>query len=412
VNLALFTKQPLLKKALLKQIAYYANGWYVFDDNTGTNADTDQYSFKANAISKAKIVIVAKIHYHQSWQNYTSVSKKELQQILTLQKSNEKSANTIFQIFSDNTIDGYQVKKTTFDSQLMNEIGEQKLLIPETELYSSPNESQIATNTNTNANSNTSTPSNQTWLSSIETPAGTLFTCCFANKSASTSTYAKGLFSSIEAFKLSAGLPSDIKPTYITKQNYASFLFNCFTQKKLNKLYGKVAFNAKSWFKAKDLHLLYWAPLLAASIFYLLTNSYLWLKSYNIKNELAQQSSEVSQLINNRYQQDQQRQLLNFFNAEFSKTTTVHKHWSLIYQLVESGMIINRLSFSEKLISIRGKAPNASKVLTEIAENPAVKRATFKGVVRKSKGQDSFTLELTPHKLTPNKLTPKQQEVL
>ncbi|WP_057830653.1 hypothetical protein [Colwellia sp. TT2012] len=390
MNLALLLKQPLLKKTLLKQLAYYANGWYVFEDKQATahkvkNNVTDQYAFKKVDSSKAKVVIVAKTHYRQSWQSYTSISKKELQQILILQKSNENSAATIFQVVSNGAIDGYEVKKTTFDALLLNELGEQRLLIPETDLISLEKEQQD------------SFTNNQVWLASLETPVGTLFASCFADKS--TSSYAKGLIANIEAFKLSSGLPSEITATYINQQSYATFLFSCLTLQKIDQLYRKVAFNAKSWFKIKDLHFLYWLPLLTATAFYLLSNSYLWLQTYNIESELAEQGSEVSQLLNDKYQQDQQSQLLNLLNTEFSKTSTVHQHWAIVYQLVESGMVIERLSFAQNVISIRGQAPNASKVLTEITKDPYVIDASFKGSVLKSRGQESFTLELVSKKV-------------
>ena len=302
-----------------------------------------------------------------------------------MQKSNENSASTTFQVVTNSAIDGYEVKKTTFDAQLLKQLGEQRLLIPETEIFSLEKEQQGGfTN-------------NQAWLACLETPAGTLFASCFSEKQ--TSSYAKGLISNIEAFKLSSGLPGDISPAYINKQNYATFLFSCLSQKKINQLYPKVAFNAKKWFKAQDLHLLYWAPLITATAFYLLTNSYLWVQKYTIENNLADQSSEISQLLDSKYQQDKQSQLLNLLNTEFSKTKTVHEHWSLVYQLVESGMLIKRLSFADNLLSVRGSALNASQVLTDITKNSAVKSAIFQGAVNKSKGKESFTLELLPNKV-------------
>ena len=231
MNLALILKQSLLKKTLLKQLAYYANGWYIFDQNqapaqSSTNSVIDEHTFKRVAASKAKVVIVAKTHYRQSWQSYTSVSKKELQKILALQKSNENSAATIFQVLSNTAIDGYEVKKTTFDTQFLVEVGEQRLLIPETELFSLPEEPQRELN------------KNKAWLSSLDTPAGTLFASFFADKC--TSSYAKGLISNVEAFKLSSGLPSEILPTYIDQQSYATFLFNCLTQQKLTSFMAKL----------------------------------------------------------------------------------------------------------------------------------------------------------------------------
>jgi hypothetical protein len=391
VNLAILLKQPLLKKTLLKHLAYYADGWYVFEDKKtpdGKEKDrvTELYDFKSIDASKAKIVIVAKIHYRQSSQSYTSVSKKELQQILTLQKGNENTAATIFQVISNSAIDGYDIKKTIFDETLINELGEQRILIPETELLSLEEEQQD------------SLTNNQAWLTSVDTPVGKLFVSCFADKN--TSSYAKGLLSNIDAFKLSSGLPSDILPTHIETESYANFLFNCLVNKSIDQLYRKLAFNVKKWFKVQDLHLLYWAPLLTATAFYLLTNSYLWFQNATIENELADHGSKVSTLLNNKYQQDQQSQLLHLLNTEFSKTSTVHEHWSLIYQLVESDMQISRISFSENLLTVRGRAPNASKVLASIAKKPYVNSATFKGSVVKSKGQESFTLELITNKST------------
>jgi hypothetical protein len=389
VNLALLLKQPLLKNTLLKQLAYYADGWFVFKEDQTTTAKekknlTRAFFFEKVESSNAKLVIVAKTHYHQTWQSYTSISRKELQQILILQKNNENSASTTFHVVINNAIDGYEVKKTTFDGQLLKQLGEQRLLIPETELINLNIGQQNSTN-------------NQAWLASLDTPVGTLFSCFVSKKNISS--YAKGLISNIEAFKLSSGLPVEISPTFINKQSFATFLFSCLTETKIDQLYRKVAFNPKKWFKIQDLHLLYWAPLLTAIAFYLLTNSYLWLQSYNIESKLTEKNSEISQLLDSKYKQDKQSQLLNLLNKEFSKTTTVHEHWSLVYQLVESGMLINRLSFTNNVLSVRGNAPNASKVLTEIAKSPALKSAVFKGAVSKTKEKESFTLELTPEKV-------------
>ena len=51
MNLALLLKQPLLKKALLKQLAYYANGWYAFKEQQST-ADKDKHDFTEQYVLK------------------------------------------------------------------------------------------------------------------------------------------------------------------------------------------------------------------------------------------------------------------------------------------------------------------------------------------------------------------------
>jgi hypothetical protein len=392
VNLAVLLKQPFLNKAFIKQVAYYANNWYVFEPQQAETNETGQanqvyqrhYAFKKITTSNAKVVIVAKTHYSQTWQSYAAVSKKELQQILTLQKSSENRAATLFQVSNDPAIDGFQVKKTTFDNDLISKLGEQRVFIPETELIAPQETSQ--------GNHN-----NQTWLIEVETPVGALFVSAFSGKHASA--YAKGLMPTIEAFKLSSGLPSEFDGFSVSRKKYPTFLYECLTHKKVESLYRSLSFNVKAWFSTKDLHLLYWSPLLAATLFYVLTNTYLWLETYNVKSSLAEQQGEISALLKEKQQQDKQHQLLVLLNNEFSTTSSVHGHWSVIYNLVENGMTIQRLTFAEKLLTIRGKAPNASQVLASISKVANVSSASFKGSVVKSRGQESFTLELIIKKL-------------
>ena len=61
--------------------------------------------------------------------------QKELHQILALQKSNENKAATIYKVLSNSAIDGYDIKKTTFDDSLISLVGEKRILVPETELF-------------------------------------------------------------------------------------------------------------------------------------------------------------------------------------------------------------------------------------------------------------------------------------
>lgn len=376
MNLALLIKQPVLKKYLLKQLAYFANGWYVFEEQTAKPEplDANKITFKAVNSSTAKLIVVAKAHYQETWQSYSSVSKKELKQIIALQKSNENPVATTFNIVENSTIDGFDVKKISFDEQLINDLGEQRILIPETELFQQVN--------------------SKPQVLSLMTPVGHLFASFFSDKS--TSAYAKGLVANIETFKLSSGIPIEAENIHIDDVNYANFLFSQLIKQKIDVLFKKSAFNARTWFKVKDLHILYWAPLLTASLFYLASNSFLWFKGYSIESSLAAQSDEVKQLLSNKQKQDQQSNLLKLLNAEFSKTATVHHHWSIVYSLVESGMVIDRLTFSGNALEVRGKADKASLVLREISNSPLVASASFARAARKSRGQELFTLAITP----------------
>jgi hypothetical protein len=362
----------MLKKHLVKHLAYYAQGWYLFcDQQTSSNKDTS--SFLKTSSSNAKIVIVSKQHYQESWQTFTAINYKELQQIINLQKNDIRSTRGIFQTYKRASVDGYEVKKTIFDDKLIDAIGANRILIPETELFE-PLDGKAS-------------------LLSLTTPVGELFSGFFANKV--TNSYASGLVNNIETFKLSSGLPLDIKHLSISEQGYADFLFRQFVTLNLDVLFKKTDFNGAVFFKPNDFHLVYWAPLLTALLFYIVSNFFIWSKTDNIEKKLAQQGSEITKLLASKQKLDERSNLLNSLNKQFSLTSSVHSHWSLVYNLVESGMIIDRLTFNN-ILTVRGKAENAGKVLADIAQSSMVSSASFNGSVRKSQGFESFTLDITP----------------
>lgn len=370
MNLALLIKHPIFKNWFINQLAYYAKGWFTFHNDKLTPGHASQ----------ARVVVVAKSHFSERWQSYSSISKKELKQIIDLQKKSEDTGATIFQAIENKSIDGFDVKKITFDKSLLMEIGTKKILIPETELFSHKIESLVL----------------------LKTPVGELFFSSFGDKVSSS--YAKGLVKNIDTFKLTAGIPQEINEIIIEKDQFGRFIFEQLISLNMATLFSKTAFNIQTWFNRNNLHLLYWAPLLTALCFFIISNSFLWIKANNIENRLAEQSSQVGDLLIYKQTQDKRSHLLKLLNEEFSKTGTVHEHWSLIYNLVENGMIISRLSFKDDLISVRGKAQKASNVLANIAKHPNVISASFNGAMRKQRNMENFTLDIVPVKKTPIKI--------
>ena len=83
MNLALILKPSAIKKSLFKQLAYYADGWFKFQEDDIKNQGLIKCKLAPTDTSKAKLLVVAKKHYQESWQRYASVSKKELQQIIS-----------------------------------------------------------------------------------------------------------------------------------------------------------------------------------------------------------------------------------------------------------------------------------------------------------------------------------------
>lgn len=364
MNLRLINKYPTIKKWLIGHLGYYANGMRSFSEN----------KLKSTSNDFARIVIVAKCHYSESWQSFSSVNKKDLQKIIQLKKSTQSKSCIIFQSFENKTIDGFDIKITTFDQDLINELGANKILIPETELFNH------ATDT--------------THVFQLDTIAGTLFSGGHGIKTMSS--YAKGVLADIEMYKLSAGLPQNAQSTIIEQKYFADFLINQLLEQRLDSLIKRISVKPKEWVNINKLHILYWAPLLTALCFYLVSNSYLFMQTIRVEEKLAEGGEQVSTLLEQKQRQEQKRSTLALLSTEFKNERLVHNYWEVIYHLVECGMKVTRISYNKGQLVIRGNADKASEVLSGIAKNVQVKRASFEGPVRKSRGRDNFILTIMP----------------
>lgn len=374
MKLALLLKYPLIKRSLLKQVAYYANNWFLFKEISSEPSNKNNKSFDLSLVDStdARIVVVAQMHYSQYWQSYASISKVELNKIIQLQKQTDCASSTIFQVIENPNIDGFDVKQTTFDEKFINLVGKKRILIPETELLANKDGTIL----------------------SLRTPVGLLFISNFSGKVSSS--YAKGLVSNIDTFKFSSGLPLESQNFNIEEAVFGQHLFSQLCNQNIKALIAKSALNINTWFKAKQVHCLYWAPLLTVLSFYIVTNSFLWGKSYYIEKQLEAQGSNVSQLLQDKRIQDQNNKYLASLSFEFSKAKRTHSHWSIIYSLLESDMTIERFNYAENKLVIRGSANNASKILAQLSQRSDIQNATFDGAVIKNNDKEFFEIDITP----------------
>jgi len=354
-------KSPKLKSWLTKHLGYYANELFLFKEERFVQAPSQR--------RRPKAIIVAKCHYTESWQAFPSVNRKELDKILALkEQANAKSAAK-FQIFQNDKIDGFDVKFITLDDSVIDKLGEDRLLIPETDVLGIGKEDLLL---------------------DIETPAGKLF-CAIANGLVKSS-YAKGIVSNIETFKLTAGLSNDIESKQLKQEAYAKFLLTAFFSCSLPRMQVTAIYNVKNWFDWPQLHLLYWAPLMTTLFFYLGTASYYYYKSNTITLGLERGGSQVSEILQKKKELDRNRAEISALSEDFGQQSFVHYHWRIINKLIEEKMIVTRVTFDSPVITIRGTANKASDVLAAITKYNNVKSATFQGSVRKSRGKDSFVL--------------------
>jgi hypothetical protein len=361
VTLDFINKYPVIKSWLIRQVGYYSKELYLFDDN----------QLKKNSRHNAKIIILAKCHYSESWQSFASVNKKEVDKILSLKKETLTHLGISFQTFTNKAIDGFDVKVTTIDENVITTLGQDKIYIPETELFTSGDSYQLL---------------------EIETLAGKVF-CSFSGNKTKIS-YAKGIVDNTETYKLSVGLSSDVKAVVVNNDKFPSFLLSQLFKLRLNNFFSSISFDIKSWFNLTHLHLLYWGPLVSALCFYLLLNGYLYFKTNSFEQSLTLDGDKVGEIITQKRKLDQNISLFSVLSSEFGEQNFVHNHWQIVDTLLSAEMKITRINFQNSKLVIRGVADKASDVLTTITEHERIISAAFQGPVRKSRGKDSFILTL------------------
>jgi len=361
VNLSVFCTNRKINSWFKKNINYHCHGRYRLGEDGFSKTTSDD----------AKIIIVAKPHYQESSETIASISKKELNQIIELRKKSQQFA--ILQYSKNDSVDGYDLKTIVIEEQVKNSyLGRRVVFIPESALFYDKGP----------------------FLYSIESIGGTLFS---GGQGGETKlAFAKGLLNSAEYFSMSIGLPSDTKCIQMSQKEYASFLFSSLMSKELPELRNAVFYDVSDWLDANKLHVLYWAPLVVCFAFLLMTNSYLYFSNKKMNNELANGSSEVSELLSIKREIDKKAQLITSIGGEFTDRTLTHQNWDVIYSLVENGAVLTRIAYQEKSLIIRGNVNSASDMLASISKHSLVQSAAFEGAVRKSRGRDAFVLKIVP----------------
>ena len=362
MTLDFLAKYPFIYQKFLERLGYYSRGIYAFEHKKLIPSDADN----------KLMFIVAKSHYGETWQSFSSIKKSELNKLINLKKKASGQQQAIFQILENKAIDGYGVKTITFDVDVIKVLGGSKILIPETELLH--------------------TQTNQ--VIEVNTPRGLLFSSMVGNKV--NSAYAQGIIANLNTYKLSAGLPNDALVKKINQDNFPTFIIERLTKTPINQLLSKSLTDPRSWFNLNQLHWLYGAPLLTALAFYIVTNSYLAIQTHLVEPSLADGGEQISAVLSQKQEIDNKSQRLAQLSQEFSQQSLIHHHWQIVSKLLDEGATITRITYKEGELTVRGSAEKASSVLASIAEFEAVKSASFNGPVRSSRGVDAFVLQIIP----------------
>ena len=362
MNFDVLNKIPFLQQQFERRLAYYSDALYAINDN----------KFDAVANERKRIVIVAKKHYSERWQAFSAINKTELKKLLAIKKQSSDQHHSIFQVTENNSIDGFDVKTIEFSTEIITTLGTGNVYIPETELFHQ----------------------NQDAILAIETPAGMLFSSAAGNKV--NNAYAKGIVANIETYRLSAGLPNDKPVNQVALDAFPLFLQACMQNLPLKLFSQKALINPKEWVNPNKLHWLYGAPLLTALAFYIITNSYLAFNIYSIESSLEVEGEQVASVLSQKQKIDKKVALYNLLSEELSGQRLTYYHWEIVHQMINDGATINRVTYKNGGIVVRGFIDKASELLAKVSENVLVESASFKGAVRKVRTSESFVIEILP----------------
>lgn len=335
--------------------------------------DGTHYAVKASGFSETKqpgaICIVARNHCVETKKSYSSISRKELQAILTLEKKNAAQP-TCYRVMENAKQDAFEVHKTVF-SVSAETLKNAWLLIPESFLLGTLYPKQLL---------------------SVETPNGTLYSYMSGSLHC---LYQAGLIRSIEAFKHSVGLPDDVNDQTLTLSDYAKAIGQIGVNKSLLELLRASAVCTQGKVNANKLHALYIAPLVTLT---LLLGGAVGMQLYQLnKNEAVAlaASDEIKTILATSNNITQMSAVIAEVNEQILSKPLAYHHWQLLALLVEEEVKFNFLRYENNAVVVDGEVKNSGKMLAKLNQHPLVQSAQFTGAVSKSGDTDKFNLNIT-----------------
>jgi len=319
-----------------------------------------------------KVIIVARKYYTESWQTYSSISLKELKELLKLQHEAKQNCIIKKNYTKNEQQEGFDVKTTEFN-ELISENYSNCFLIPETDLIAHNYE-------------------HESIALELTTPAGCLFYAQTEGKARST--YKKGLISSLDLFSLSVGVSDKAQRVELDSSQYCQTLWTTLKNYPLAKINKLISSDFKKSVNTNMLHATYWAPLISASLFILILNGYFMLQHSALEEKLSENSQQITSLLSKKQNIDDTNKYVIDVSSELTSLPRVLGHFQVVHEAIKAGMDIQQFKGDSSEITLRGFANSASTVLSAISELPELSSAQFNGPVRKSGKRDYFVMTL------------------
>lgn len=353
-------KSSLLNKQLKNSLGYFAAGKV-------TSVYSDANNFKP------WLFIVSRKHYAITHISYPALSLAELKSLLKISAEDKTGIKPIVDIKANKEIDGFDVRKITFDDKYSEELSQAWVLIPETEILA-----QQAINKT---------------LYELYTPSGLLF---FSQSDiTSHSAYCGGLIPNSSIYKHSIGLADNVAVNEVISEQYFCFLAKHFKELNIAKFFKIIALNQSNKITSVQLHALYWGPLLSITLYLAVAAGWQWFSINQVEQKIASQSGSANLLLAQKQQLDTLNDKVILFNQRIAKSPTVLSDWEIINAALKTGMAISRFSSRQEEIILIGESQSANTTIREISKLPQVKSAIFKNGVRKSRSSERFEIGIT-----------------
>lgn len=345
--------------------SYLAGKISYFD---GTHYAVSSVGFKPIAQSRT-ICVIARNQCIESKKTYSSISRKELQAILTLEKK-AASQPTSYRIIENAKHDTFEVHKTVF-SVAPEALKGAWILLPESIVLGTLYPKQLL---------------------SIHTPSGTLY--AYMSDSLHC-LYQAGLIRSLATFKHSVGLPDEAAGREITQTQYAELISQLSVNKSLLELLRSAVIYTDEKVNVNKLHALYIAPLATLT---LVLGIMVGVQFYQLqKNEaLANSASdEIKAILTTANEVSRINASLTEVNQAVLSTPLTYEHWQLLALLIEEQVKFNFVRYENKTLVVDGSVANSGQMLSKLNQHPLVHSAQFAGSVSKRGGIDTFDLNIT-----------------
>lgn len=141
------------------------------------------------------------------------------------------------------------------------------------------------------------------------------------------------------------------------------------------------------------------APIVGATVVAVILNlvlasAYIFGTSYWRARELDALGPEVGTLLNAQREVDYLLEQRRAYSEVLRSREAVYPVWGAVSDVWKAGGWLSAVRLSEGVVTLRGRAPSATDVLTALSKNPLVANPSFSAAVRQEGGMQEFAIEL------------------